>query len=171
MASNKMSTPIAQQNSLQVAVKNHVKKLGRPTDYSEELAARILHCIADGQSLREICREDWAPHWSTIYAWIEEKPFFSDAFARARVMQSHMFADRALAAPEEALESIQGDKSDSARVNAHRIKYEAYKWRAGVQNAEYRDKVQGGSGSVGVSISITGLEKEPIEAEIVTDVT
>jgi hypothetical protein len=42
---------------------------GRPTKYTQELADEICARIADGQSLREICRDDDLPVMSTIMLW------------------------------------------------------------------------------------------------------
>ncbi len=152
----------APQSPLAIAIEREVLKiergLGRPTDFEPELAARIVHGMATGHTLLALSREDWCPGVSSIYRWLEERPDFRDVFWRARVMQSHSFADQAIECPDKALASLQGDKSDNARVNAWRVKYEALKWRAGCYNPEYRDKgqpfAQAGSG---VTVVISGL--------------
>ena len=37
------------------------KPIGRPTDYSDELAAEILSRIAMGESMRSVCRDPAMP--------------------------------------------------------------------------------------------------------------
>lgn len=135
------------------------RKAGRPTSYNNEIAATIIEGMANGKTVLALCREEWCPKWTTIYRWTEQFPAFRDAFWRARVLQSHAFADQALECPDMALASLVGDKSDNARVNAWRVKFEALKWRAGVYNAEYRDKQlpMAGAGA-GVTVVISGLE-------------
>lgn len=60
------------------------RKRGRPSRYTEELAAEIISRIAQGETLRAICREDPMPSWNTVYAWRESVPGFSERLARAR---------------------------------------------------------------------------------------
>jgi len=43
--------------------------LGRPTLYTEELAAEICRRLAGGESLRRICEDDHMPGASTVVDW------------------------------------------------------------------------------------------------------
>lgn len=43
---------------------------GRPSIYSDELAARICGELAEGRSLRSVCREEWAPSCATVFNWL-----------------------------------------------------------------------------------------------------
>jgi hypothetical protein len=67
---------------------------GRPTIYSEELAATICSRLADGESLRAICRDEGMPRESTVRAWAlqETHPFYAQ-YARAREVAYHSMAD------------------------------------------------------------------------------
>lgn len=42
------------------------RKLGRPTDYTKDMADKICEKIANGRSLRSICAEDGVPPMKTI---------------------------------------------------------------------------------------------------------
>lgn len=55
-------------------------KVGRPTDYSLELAAKICEEISFGNSLRSICRRDDMPVASTVFRWIHEKKDFKEQY-------------------------------------------------------------------------------------------
>ena len=44
----------------------------------------ILECVSAGTPLAEVCRQDWAPHPSTWYDWINDDPELDRRFARAR---------------------------------------------------------------------------------------
>ncbi|HHA1412828.1 MULTISPECIES: hypothetical protein [Enterobacter cloacae complex] len=45
-------------------------KIGRPSDYSEELAESIRLRLAEGESLRSVCRDDGMPCKQTVLRWI-----------------------------------------------------------------------------------------------------
>src|SRR3954466_14417363 len=115
----------------------HQSKAGRPTDYCDELAYRVLDAVAAGRKIDEFTSEEWSPSWSTVYLWARVHPEFSQALARAREIAAARYAESAAFAHDEALNALQGDKSDTARVNAYRLKFEALRWLAGVADAKY----------------------------------
>jgi hypothetical protein len=45
---------------------------GRPSVYDRATADRVLEAVASGESLRSVCREDWAPPVSTFRSWVTE---------------------------------------------------------------------------------------------------
>lgn len=72
-------------------------KIGRPTIYSEDVAALICSLLAEGQSLRKICVLDGMPRISTVMNWLFTPSHFRDSFmeqyTRARQMQAEIHAD------------------------------------------------------------------------------
>jgi hypothetical protein len=81
-------------------------KLGRPTLYTPELAERILFEVADGRSVRDICRADGMPAGSTVRLWVvADRDGFAARFERAR-----RFAHLDMA--EELLEIIDDGRND-----------------------------------------------------------
>ena len=48
------------------------------------LCAEICERIANGEPLRQICRDEHMPNWSTVYNWINADPEFAQHIARAR---------------------------------------------------------------------------------------
>lgn len=67
---------------------------GRPSLYTEAVADEILARLAQGQTLREICRDDHLPHESTVRLWVaENRDGFSTRHARARETQLDVWAD------------------------------------------------------------------------------
>ena len=59
-------------------------KIGRPSIYTPELAKTICDRMAEGESLRSICKDEDMPNRSTIFLWQLAKPEFSDQYAEAR---------------------------------------------------------------------------------------
>ena len=49
-----------------------------------EVIERLLTGIADGQTLRALCREEGMPNWRTVYDWIEADAELAARFERAR---------------------------------------------------------------------------------------
>lgn len=93
--------------------------MGRPSDYSEELAAEICGRLANGESLKSICSSDAKPDASTVYRWLVAHETFREMYARAREDQADTLADEIL--------SI-ADKAEDA--NLARLQVDARKWVA-----------------------------------------
>lgn len=73
------------------------KKLGRPTLFNKALADRICARIADGETLRAMCRNDETlPERSTISLWIATREDFADQVARAREAAAHVLVEENL---------------------------------------------------------------------------
>ncbi len=58
--------------------------MGRPSDYSPELAAEICSRLATGMSLRTMCLADDMPCAKTIFRWFQKYPEFCQQYARAK---------------------------------------------------------------------------------------
>ena len=80
------------------------RKPGRPTVYSDKLAATICGRLAEGESLRTICADDAMPGKSTVLRWLldGEHKVFRDQYARAREAQADYFADEILAIADDS---------------------------------------------------------------------
>lgn len=98
--------------------------MARPSKYSDNLVNEICARIADGESLRSICREEGMPSNDRVRCWLKEKPEFQAQYARAREMQADSFFDK-------AVEIIHGKFKDNIEVQAAKLKLDAIKWTAG----------------------------------------
>lgn len=65
------------------------------TVYSEEIAAAICERLADGESLRSICRDDAMPAKSTVFEWLADpdREDFRTKYAYAREAQADSLVD------------------------------------------------------------------------------
>lgn len=71
-----------------------MRKRGRPSSYTPEIAAEICERLADGESLRAICRDERMPDRSTVSSWvIKDVGGFSDQYTRARELGLEEIAD------------------------------------------------------------------------------
>src|SRR5262245_46280259 len=69
---------------------------GRPSIFTDDLAAKICNRRSEGQGLREICRSDDMPGKTTVMRWLNENEVFRDQYARAREAQADYWADEIL---------------------------------------------------------------------------
>lgn len=68
--------------------------MGGHTTYTEEMADELVNWLANGQTLREFCRQEGKPAWRTVYAWLDANEAFHARFARARELgQEAIFED------------------------------------------------------------------------------
>ena len=65
--------------------------------YSDALADDIVERIANGETLRAICRDSHMPTWSAVYRWISENEGFATAMNHARELGAEAIAEEALA--------------------------------------------------------------------------
>lgn len=69
------------------------KTVGRPTTFSKEIAETICTRMAEGESLRSICRDHYMPHRSSVYQWLRKNAAFADLYAQARERLVEHWAD------------------------------------------------------------------------------
>lgn len=72
------------------------KKTGRPTKYTEKLAAEICDQLSQGKSLRTVCAADNMPVASTVFLWMSKYPEFSKQYARAKEESADAMAEEVL---------------------------------------------------------------------------
>jgi transposase len=71
-----------------------MSRAGRPSLYTQKLAEEICARLADGESLRAICRDDHMPDRSTVLRWEDAHEDFAAKCARARNWQADHEFDR-----------------------------------------------------------------------------
>ena len=102
--------------------------MGRPSEYSQELGAKICAELADGKSLRKICEADDLPSRETVRLWLldaEENGqdsryygFFGQ-YVRAREEQADHYADEIIEIADQydkASDTLQPDLVNRAKL-------------------------------------------------------
>lgn len=91
---------------------------GRPTAYTEDIADEICRRLAEGETLRSICRDAHMPARSTVHRWVTENVNgFSDQYARARDLGLDTMADELI----EIADNEEGSwKRDRLRLDARK---------------------------------------------------
>ncbi|MDI1301966.1 MAG: terminase small subunit protein [bacterium] len=67
--------------------------MGRPSDFTQEIANKICERLADGESLRSICTDEDMPGRATVFQWLAARKEFADQYAHAREAQAETHVD------------------------------------------------------------------------------
>ena len=133
------------------------RKTGRPSLYSDKLAAKICERLAEGESLRAICADKAMPSISTVMGWLFDGNHdkFSEQYARAREAQAEIRADEIVDIADDASGDFTADKdgklvANSEHIQRSRLRVDARKWIAAkLLPKRYGDKLDLG-GTVGL---------------------
>ena len=148
---------------------------GRPTVYTPELGAEICSRIAEGESLRSICKDDEMPAMSSVMLWLIDgkHEIFSEQYATARRIQAEALADEIFEIADDGRNDFiesSGDpnaqtayKMNGEAVARSRLRVDTRKWYLSKVLPKFADKQQiEHSGS----IDINKLTDEELEAKI-----
>lgn len=112
---------------------------GRPTDYNELTGDKLCGLIAEGRSVRSICREyDWAPCLTTFYRWLRTVPAFAKQYENSKEESADALADDILDIADDELKDYRTvtDQNgsqvviDKDNIQRARLKVDARKWIA-----------------------------------------
>jgi len=98
----------------------HCAKVGRPTSYNDKIAEKICSLIAEGNSLRSICKRNEMPDKATVMRWLGVHREFSDQYARARESQADKLFEECLEIADGAA-IISRRKTMTARLSGRSI--------------------------------------------------
>lgn len=157
--------------------------MGRPSDYTPELAATICYRLAHGESLRGICKDDDMPDAATIYRWLasadELYKGFCEQYARARDAQADFYAEEIIEISDNGTNDWMERRSEAEKgagvntgwvlngehVQRSRLRVDARKWFASkVAPKKYGDKFMNehtgaDGGSIKTDSEITLIER------------
>ncbi len=67
--------------------------IGRPTDYTQELADEMCSQLSEGISLRTVCLADKMPDKSTVFRWLRTYPEFNNQYEKAKEEAADAFVE------------------------------------------------------------------------------
>lgn len=147
---------------------------GRPTDYTQELAAEICDRIANGESLRGICRDEDKPNRSTILRWLASHEDFAAKCARARLLQADALEEEMQEVADDGTNDWMERRSEAEKgggimtgwvlngehVQRSKLRVSTLQWRAAKLNPKkYGEKIDH-EHSGGLTLSVTKEESE-----------
>lgn len=77
-----------------------VKKMPR-ISYNKKLTSRICESVAEGKSVRELCKAKGMPTPKTVWAWLAKYPEFSEQYARAKETAMEAMAEEIMAIADD----------------------------------------------------------------------
>lgn len=133
--------------------------MGRPSIYSQELAANICDRLIHGEGLRAICRDDAMPAISTVIDWIKSKDEFSAQYAKARELQAELLLDEILEiaddSSQDTIDTANGKIANTEFIARSRLRVDTRKWAMGKMSRKFNDKIiQEVTGANGDPISL-----------------
>lgn len=111
---------------------------GGPTTLTWEIAEEICERLADGESMKAICRDPDMPNITLIYKWKRDTPWFDRMFKQARQDQVHTLVDEIIDIADDSTndyverETAKGTTIvlDEEHIRRSAIRIEARKWLA-----------------------------------------
>jgi terminase small subunit-like protein len=96
------------------------RKRGRPTKYSPAIGARIAARLANGETLRAICRDDGMPSDRMVRAWaLDAEHPFSPQYTRAREIGYQVMADELLDIADDGRNDFMTRQTDNGPIRVH----------------------------------------------------
>jgi len=139
-----------------VTINAEIVKLHRhgASSYNEAIASEILDQLAEGKTMRAICREPGMPSARTVNRWAtDDTNGFAARYDRARKLQGDAIFD-------EVIDITNEEFIDLVEVNAAKLKVDARKWfLAKLHPERFGDKVE-------ITSRTEKLSDEQIDAQL-----
>lgn len=127
------------------------KKMGRLTTHTTAKADKICARLADGESVRSICRDPDMPDKSTVFKWLREVDGFSDQYAQAKQESADAMYEELLDITDDGrndyMESLgkdglpNGYKLNGEHVQRAKLRVDTRKWMMSkMKPKKYGDK-------------------------------
>ncbi|RQE49371.1 DNA packaging protein [Pseudomonas aeruginosa] len=140
--------------------------MARPSTYSPELAEIICLRLAEGDSLRTICRDEEMPDKATVLRWVARHAEFRDQYATAKREGAEALAEEMFDIADDAsndwMERLDAEgqgigwQLNGDHVRRSQLRIDVRKWYLSkIMPKKYGDKI---------TTEHTGTDGEPIKA-------
>jgi hypothetical protein len=110
--------------------------VGRPSDFTQEMADRICDWLIIGKSLTSFCKESNTPTLKTVYNWLEKHPTFLQQYMRARDIQADVRVDM-------MMDIADSQVNDQIELRQNELRIDTIKWTASkIKPKKYGNLVQ-----------------------------
>ena len=105
------------------------------TRFSQEIFDKICVRIAEGESLRKICKDDKMPNITTVWHWLNNNETLDKQYTRAREEQAETFVDEILEIADDNKDDTYLDENNKLIINQEviarsRLRVDSRKWIA-----------------------------------------
>ncbi|EBF9036314.1 DNA packaging protein [Salmonella enterica] len=129
------------------------KKIGRPSDYTEELAEIICLRLAEGESLRSVCRDDGMPSKQAVLRWLARNESFRAQYVRAKEEGAEAIAEELFDIADDGtndwMEKLDKDgeaigyQLNGEHVQRSKLRIDTRKWYLSkIMPKKYGDRIQ-----------------------------
>ena len=132
------------------------RKPGRPCYYTDKVASIICIRLSEGQSLRQICKNQSMPPEGTVYRWLFKNDEFRERYEVARQTGLQMWADEMVEIADNASNDwMEREDSDNPgftlngeHIQRSRLRIDTRKWLLSkLVPKKFGDKVDQNHGS------------------------
>lgn len=133
------------------------------TTYTPDQAAKFCAAVADGKSIRSVCKQAGMPSKATVFRWLREQPEFAKMYEIATDERADTIID-------EIVEIADNCKADADSIRKAKLRIHARVEQAQrMKPRKYGNQLQltgEGGGAVKVSVKdYTGRKKDPDVAD------
>jgi hypothetical protein len=143
-------TPV--ENSAPDALEITPVPRGAMVHFSETVADLICGRMAEGETLRQVCRDPAMPSRSTVYRWLSKNPRFRDQYARARELLVEAWADEIIDIADDGTTDYvtkvgrnghEYEAVDQEHIQRSRLRVDARRWLLSKLNpGQYGDHME-----------------------------
>lgn len=141
----------------------------RASEFTQEIADIICERIADGESLRSICKDEALPSTVTVFKWLNAFDAFAKQYTRAREAQADALVDEILEIVDDGSNDWMerhdeeggntGWRENGEAIRRSALRVDARKWMAGkLQPKKYSEKHQ---------LALTGADGGAVRIEAI----
>jgi hypothetical protein len=126
--------------------------MGRPCEYTADTADAICARLAQGESLRSVCRDESMPSVQTVFTWMRRFPEFLEQYARAKEESADALTDEILEIADDGrndwMQRFNADgeaigwQVNGEHIQRSRVRIDSRKWLASkLKPKKYGDKL------------------------------
>lgn len=140
-------------------------KVGRPSDYNQEIANRICAELAQGISMRTVCLSDDMPALSTVFSWLSKNKEFQEQYARAKEESADAMSEEILDISDDGTNDWMirrfGDEEikvpNNEALQRSRLRVDTRKWiMSKMKPKKYGDKIDMTTNGKDIPVPIYG---------------
>lgn len=143
---------------------------GRPCEFTQETADIICARLANGESLRSVCRDEQMPDCATVFAWMRRFPDFLKQYARAKEESADALVEEIMDIADDGTNDWMEQKDKEGAITSWRengeaiqrskLRVDTRKWIASKLKAKkYGDKLAVGGAEDLPAIQVTKVER------------
>lgn len=146
-----------------------VKKTGRPSKYTPEVAEEIAQRLSMGEPLRKICRDEHMPEWRTVYDWLAKDEDLSARVAHAREVGHEAMAEETLVIADERPELNPIIDSKTGEVIRIDLSSAYIAWQRNRIETRLKLLACWSPAKYGTKLQMGGDPKNPLKIEVKTE--